>query len=334
MATLTILLPVYNGGSFIKEAVESLLNQTFPDFQLWIIDDGSTDDSRLIIESFTDKRISAFFFDANRGRVVVSNEMVKKITSPFFTVTDADDVSHPMKFERQIKLLQENEQLMMCGTSYLAMNAKGKVFLEVDLPEAQDVIYASMDKHSQFHGPTTVMRTELLTRLPEFYRLYFKDNIADADLASRIVDQFQTANVRETLYAYRIVSNSASRKNVSIRFLTLYKAIRFLSIERRQNVSDSLMKNETYRVDEFMEQEATSYKIDPALLYRHSAFYHLYWHVVDKAWLNGLKAWRKRPFALKNIFLLVNLVTKSVLYVVKDRLVYPYYREYFKRIGK
>ncbi|MEQ9412629.1 MAG: glycosyltransferase family A protein, partial [Cyclobacteriaceae bacterium] len=98
---LTIIMPAYNAAKYIGEAVESILNQTFPDFQLWIIDDGSTDGTRQVIEEIDDVRLSKIYHNENRGRVEVVNEAISKIQTEFFTITDADDVSHPSRLEKQ-----------------------------------------------------------------------------------------------------------------------------------------------------------------------------------------------------------------------------------------
>ncbi|MFM7856975.1 MAG: glycosyltransferase family 2 protein, partial [Flammeovirgaceae bacterium] len=102
MATLTIVMPVYNAAPFVHEAVESILSQTFQDFELWIIDDASTDDSLAILMSFKDLRIKLRKNPTHLGRLVTVNAVVPDIVSPYFTITDADDVSHPKRLEKQI----------------------------------------------------------------------------------------------------------------------------------------------------------------------------------------------------------------------------------------
>lgn len=328
MAQLTILMPAYNAASFIKEAVDSLLNQTFTNFELWIADDGSTDSTKEIIASFADLRIKKISNSENRGRVIVCNEIVKQITSGFFTITDADDVSHPTRLQKQMDLLISKPELMMCGTSFIAMDEKGYKFLELSLPTEQKEIYDQMPNRSQFLGPTTIMRSSVLKYFPELYRLYFKDNIADADLASRIVDQFQTTNVLEPLYYYRIVSSSLSRKNTSIRFLNLYKLISFLSNERRTTGKDSLELNKPEVVDQFLLKLSKPYWQDNSLLYRQTAFTHLYWNKTKLAWRSSIAAWCGNPLHWKNYFLLGYVITKGSYYL----LLYLVGREHYSEI--
>jgi glycosyltransferase involved in cell wall biosynthesis len=268
---LTILMPVYNAGPYIGEAIGSLLNQTFEDFELWIIDDGSTDNTREVIKSFSDPRVKGFFFDDNRGIVLVVNEFVKKINSDFFTITGADDISHPQRLQLQIELLKNDPELMMCGTSYVAMDERGFLFRELRLPTSYMEVYRQMPARCQFLGGTS-----LINYFPEFYRLYFKDNIADSDLTSRIVDRFKAVNLSSSLYYYRIVRTSLSRKNVTVRLLNLYKAIAFLSEQRRKSGEDSLMKGEPEKVDKFLLEISKEYTHDPSFAFKaHSIYAHV-----------------------------------------------------------
>lgn len=324
-------MPAYNVAPYLTEAVDSLLGQTFKDFEVWIIDDGSTDNTREVIRSFSDSRVKGFFFTENKGIVVVVNEFVKKVNSDFFTITGADDISHPNRLQLQIELLKNDPELMMCGTSYVAMDEKGFLFRELRLPVSYTEVYNQMPARCQFLGGTTIMRSSLINYFPEFYRLYFKDNIADSDLASRIVDQFKAVNLSPSLYYYRIVRTSLSRKNVTVRLLNLYKAIAFLSEQRRKSGEDSLMKGEPEKVDKFLLGISKEYTDDPSFVYRHTAFTHLYWKVIDGAWGNAFKALHANPFHAKNYFLFVYLAMKSCYYFFAERFTRMHYKTHFDK---
>jgi glycosyltransferase involved in cell wall biosynthesis len=122
MPQLTILMPAFNAASYIEEAVNSLLAQTFADYELWIIDDASTDETLSILKSFQDPRIKILTNEINQGRVRTINKLVKDIQSPYFTITDADDVSHPHRLEKQLEVLEREQSLMMCGASFCVID--------------------------------------------------------------------------------------------------------------------------------------------------------------------------------------------------------------------
>lgn len=302
MPLLTIIMPVYNASAFIKEAIESILHQTFQDFELWIVDDASTDDSISVAKTFQDSRIILFSNPANLGRIKTVNSMVGKISSPYFTVTDADDVSHPSRLQKQVDFLEHHPDHLMCGTSYWAIDESGYLVREMKLKTDLTELRVATLNHSQFLGPTTVMRKSVLQHFPEFYREYITDNFADADLSCQILDKFEATNIDEPLYFYRIVRTSITRKKITVRSLNLNKLIAFLSTQRGEQGQDCLQRGVTKEAEDFMNSIQKEYDNDPSFFYRHQAFFHLYWGVNDLAFQNGLKAFLSRPLYWKNFF--------------------------------
>ena len=300
MPRLTLIMPAFNAATFVEEAVNSLISQTFTDFELWIIDDGSTDNTRNKIDLFRDSRIKRFYFNENRGRVLCVNELVGLVKSEYLSITDADDVSHPTRIEKQIALLDHNPEVAMCGTSYWAMDENGVLIRKLELSADYAHIREANLVQPQFHGPTSIFRTRMVLELNEFYRLYFRKNMADTDLAARVVDQFPSVNIAEPLYYYRIVSTSESRKEFSFRFAMIDRTIIFLSKQRRTLGQDSLQGKNKEDLDKFVDGWETVYASDPSRLLREAAFYHLYWKVLDKAWRCAWQAFSIKPLQPKN----------------------------------
>jgi len=115
MPLLSIILPVYNSDLFVGQAINSLLKQTFRDFELLIIDDGSTDRTAAIISSFIDQRIKIIVNPVNRGIVFSRNRGLRSASGDFIAQFDADDVAMPDKFMKQIRFLQDNPDFGMVG---------------------------------------------------------------------------------------------------------------------------------------------------------------------------------------------------------------------------
>ena len=301
MPRLTILMPAFNAAPYIKEAVESLLLQSFSDFELWIINDASTDETYGIVKSFQDPRIKIFTNDINQGRVRTINNLVKEIQSPYFTVTDADDVSHPKRIEKQLALLERDLTLMMCGTSFWAMDEQGFLVRKMILLQDIKALRKAALEQSQFLGPTTVMRKEIINTFPHFYRKYFIDQYADADLSCLILDNYASTNLVEPLYFYRIVRSSVTRKKTTVRNLNLHLLVGFLCKQRRANGQDCLQRKAPEEADEFLSSVQSKYDLDNSYFYRHQAFFHLYWGLTDLAWDNMRKAILKMPFSAKKL---------------------------------
>jgi glycosyltransferase involved in cell wall biosynthesis len=331
MPRLTLIMPAFNAANFIEVAVESLLQQTFTDFELWLVDDGSTDTTRAKMELFQDSRIRRFYFDENRGRVVTTNEMVQRVETEYVSITDADDVSHPTRLQKQIDLLDQKTEVAMCGTSYWAMDENGMLIREMSLSDNYLHIREANLLRPQFHGPTTILRTTMVRQLGEFYRLYFKDNMADTDLAARVVDKFPAVNLTEPLYYYRILKTSVSRKEFSFRFALIDRIIIFLSKQRRASGLDSLQKSHLTELEKFVKDWEVIYAADPSCLPREAAFYNLYWKVTDKACKNAWQAFSKRPLVLKNLFCLGYCLAISLLDRI-SRLTGKHYSQLIKSI--
>lgn len=98
MPEISVLMPVYNGEKYVKETIDSVLNQTFDDFEFIIVNDGSTDNTRNIIESYKDNRIELYNLARNRGVGFASNFAVNKAKGKYIARVDSDDIYHSDRF--------------------------------------------------------------------------------------------------------------------------------------------------------------------------------------------------------------------------------------------
>jgi hypothetical protein len=217
---------------------------------------------------------------------------------------------------------------MMCGSSYWAMDEQGYLVRNMCLLTGLQEIRERALQQSPFMGPTTLMRKEILIDFSEFYRIYFRANQADADFSTRILDKYEVTNLEEPLYYYRVVDTSLSRKEVTVRNLTLNKLIAHLSRQRRSTGFDCLENDTPEEADEFMETLERAYRNDPSLFLRHQAFFHLYWGLNDRAFQAMGKAFLSRPFAMKNIFG-VPLVLFRIIFFVLYR---TFFRKHYSRM--
>lgn len=210
--TLSVIMPVYNSEDYLKDAIESILNQSFQDFILYLCDDKSTDKSKEIINNYNDSRIVKIFNEKNLGKNITVNNVLKQIDSIFFTVHDSDDISHKDRFYQQIKYLKENPNIMMCGTSFYEINENNNILNTIKMPtnikEIKDK--QSFPDHSCFHGPTLIIRVEVLNKVGGFYRKYFRTG-EDIEFCCRLVEKYNGLNLKNNLYYYRIHSKSLTK---------------------------------------------------------------------------------------------------------------------------
>ncbi len=113
---VSVVIPVYNAENFVGQSIESILSQTYRDFELIIIDDGSTDNSVEVIKSYKDARIRFYQNKTNTGLAGVRNKGIQLSNGEYLAWLDADDISHPDRLARQVQILDSDEEIGICGT--------------------------------------------------------------------------------------------------------------------------------------------------------------------------------------------------------------------------
>ena len=136
-------MSAYNHSKFIKESIESILNQTYQDFELLIIDDNSTDNTFEIIKSFNNHKIKAVKNQQNVGMVLNTNRLIAMAKGEYIAIINSDDSWHYQKLEKQLQFLEQNPQLAGCFTLANIINEESKIINS----KTQDFIY--QDKNRQ-----------------------------------------------------------------------------------------------------------------------------------------------------------------------------------------
>lgn len=212
---VTVLMPAYNAELYIAEAIESILNQTYTQFELMIIDDGCTDGTIDIIKGFDDDRIKLVVNEKNLGLIATLNKGLDLIKTPFIARMDADDISLPTRLETQYQFMQNHPQVGACGTWYdniLPDNTerKGGRYLAGH----NQVLFKNLYQLHIIHG-TTMMRTEVI----EKHNLTFNSaysHAEDYDFFTRLAKFAELYNIPAALYKIRHHSESVSKKFSSI----------------------------------------------------------------------------------------------------------------------
>lgn len=202
-AGLTVLLPVFNGAQYIAEAVESILRQTYTNFELLVINDGSTDDTLAILEGFAarDARVRVVSRE-NRGLIATLNQGLALSNTDLIVRMDADDVALPNRLERQAIFMAEHPEVAVCGTAMVFYETSE----ERHLPEGHDELKAlSLFNTPVFH-PTVIMRKSRVLAVGGY-----SSNAPcaeDYDLWERMLHAgSKFANLGEALLRYRLHPN-------------------------------------------------------------------------------------------------------------------------------
>jgi glycosyltransferase involved in cell wall biosynthesis len=162
---LSIVMLAYNSRNYIRLAIESILMQSFTDFELIIIDDGSTDGTAEIIHSFDDRRIQPVLSSRNMGIAHCRNKGLKRAKGEFISFFDSDDVAHPEKYRLQLEFLRANSDYALVGSSVIIINESCEETERWHLTLSHKKLLPWMSFRNCFVTSTVVFRREALSRI-------------------------------------------------------------------------------------------------------------------------------------------------------------------------
>ncbi len=158
---ISVILPAYNAEDYIQRAIDSILAQTYSDFELIVINDGSSDNTWKLIESYTDKRMKPVNLEQNRGLIGVLNLGLSLATGKYIARMDADDISLPDRFKEQVAFLDANEDYVACGCSIINFNDSNESFLPYPTSDQEIRAALTLFERNICH-PTVMLRTDVI----------------------------------------------------------------------------------------------------------------------------------------------------------------------------
>lgn len=201
---LTVLLPTYDSVTHVERAVESVLGQTFDDLELIVVDDGSTDGTREVVESFADERLRLLVREDRTGLPSALNRGIEAARGEYVARQDGDDYSAPERFERQVEYLDDHPSVAMIGTGARLLSETGTVVGRrrvLARPTFEDLL----SRNHFVHG-SVMMRRDALGAVGGYDEFF--DISEDYDLWLRLRARYPLRNIDEPLYALRIREGS------------------------------------------------------------------------------------------------------------------------------
>lgn len=195
---LTVLMPVYNGEKFLRESIDSVLSQTYSEFEFLIIDDGSTDTSPDIIRKYAawDSRIHVITNPQNCGVTKSLNIALDHVNTEYLARMDADDICLPFRFAKQLEVMEGNRDIGVCG-SFMKALGEGKIFRA---PVNHSDIKIMLAFGNCLNHPSVMLRT-LLTKEAKYDESFL--NTQDYELWTRLIVKTRFYNIPEPLLLYR-----------------------------------------------------------------------------------------------------------------------------------
>jgi glycosyltransferase involved in cell wall biosynthesis len=199
---VTVLMPVYNAERFLREAIDSILIQTFEDFEFLIIDDGSTDRSKEIIYSYSDTRIRFVENKSNLGISETLNKGISLAACDLIARMDADDVSYPHRLKKQFEYMIKHPNCALLS-SWARVISEDKRFVRLERYRSEFYYYNLTFECYMYH-PTVMFRRQPVEAVGMYSMRYSEDY----DLFWKVSTAFQIANLAEPLLDYRLSSTS------------------------------------------------------------------------------------------------------------------------------
>ncbi len=209
---VSILMLTYNRASYIKEAIQSVLKQTYPDFELHIIDDGSTDATAELVVKFTDSRVKYHRSSTNKGLIERRKESLTYANGMYIAILDSDDAwNDPGKLQAQVAYMEANPDCAVVGTFINRINQAGETIGTDKYAESDSTIRKTILVRNQFAHSSVLLRTAFVEKTAGYRDTTLAE---DLDLFLQLGQVGTFANLPVYTTNYRIHGESFGSKRV------------------------------------------------------------------------------------------------------------------------
>ncbi|MFC1711797.1 glycosyltransferase [Patescibacteria group bacterium] len=198
---VSVIMPVFNNGSFVKESIQSVLEQSFKEFEFLIIDDCSTDNSLKVISKFKDKRIKIFKNKKRKGLAWCLNYLQKQSKSEYIARMDGDDVSYKERLKEQFNFLKLNPEYVLVGGWAKIINNKGNIIGEMTPPIKYLDVRKTILSNNTFVHPAVMFKKSIVQKVGGYNEKLFYSQ--DYDIFLRLVSKYPCANLKNYLVKFR-----------------------------------------------------------------------------------------------------------------------------------
>lgn len=307
---ISVLMTSYNCEKYVGEAIQSIIDQTYANWELLIADDCSSDSTREVINKFKDPRIKKHHNTENLHYLRTRNRLAKFVNGDYITLLDADDTCSKDRLEIQLGSFKADKDLGLCGSQVKYINKYGK---ELAIEDRKLLDYRQIKKELEsknvFTGSTIMVKTAIWKEF-DGYRDYFSTfGYEDYDLTSRIAEKYKVINVTQKLYNYRQYAESFTKNNLIANPFKLhgYKLIQQFIKQRANTGVDKLMENDISWIINFILKENQPYIEDSSLIYRDLTWSNYNRKMYKRAFIYLLRAIRTNPLNYKNGKLIIIL---------------------------
>jgi glycosyltransferase involved in cell wall biosynthesis len=206
-ASVTVIIPAHNAEGTIAQAIGSTLNQTYSDFELWVLENGSNDRTAEIARSFTDSRVRVF----ELGAVGLDGAMryaIEEAPSEWLARMDADDLMFPERLRVQMRLIKERPEVVFVGTAFALLTPFGHIFQTISSSPSREVDASRVGRGRFFANPSTLFKRRIALEVSSLDPEFAMD---DNPMWFRMLKRGRGWEIAEPLHLYRLRPNSLSQ---------------------------------------------------------------------------------------------------------------------------
>lgn len=236
---VTVFMAAFNAGKYINQAIKSVLSQTFSDFELLIINDGSTDNTVEIINQFKDPRIRLLNNIKNNGLTFTRNYGIKEARGEYFAILDSDDVAEPRRLQIQVEFMKANPEFAICGGQARLIDENGNDKGSMHVLAGQNEMSLQLAFCNVFINSTLMMKRLAILDADGYRDLAPAE---DYDLSFRISLKHKVANLNDVLVSYRVHQNNISKTQATKQQLAEKSIIKSIHESLHVETNDELIK--------------------------------------------------------------------------------------------
>ncbi len=310
---ISVLMPAYNVEKYVGKAIETILNQTYRNIELLVMDDASKDKTVKVIQSFKDSRLKFFRNEENTGYLKTCNKLFDIATGEFITFQDADDYSDTRRLEMQMAEFERDAQLAVCGTNLTALHDDGTLmFCTNFFCNMEDIQKHMLEGYYSVIPNSFLFKREVLTTVGKYNEFWNRIGAEDYYWTWLIMERYKLINIKPAVYYYRYNPNSVGGNwSDQPRKKHTAKILQYLLKQRSNTGTDPVEQNEIGTMEAQIHEWEKPYQDDPSLFYRELARRDFYMGNKRKALKLMGNAIREQPFRILNY--------KDFLYYLRTR---------------
>lgn len=297
---ISVLMPCFNSEKYIEKAINSILNQSYPNIELIICNDRSTDHTIEIVNNIKDDRIKVYENQENQGYLKTCNFLFSKAQGDYITFQDSDDYSELNRLELQLNEFKKNKNLGIVGTQFNFLSEKEIILSELSprYPENHEEIKKSFHSEPAFCGASVMVKRKLIEETGTYNEYWDRIGAEDHYWLYVAMEKYEAMNLSKVLYYYRNNPNSVTRNKTNPRKIHCQDFLHFFIQQREQTGTDFIEQNDLEGIKNMERKFLQPYQDDPNFIY----YKHADWAFSEQDHKSVFKALNRailnKPFSL------------------------------------